>query len=235
MTNYKSKSWHQQKGETAKQFQMFEFFLSLQPDLQSYQTVRKQFSLSREYVERIAKKNKWIERSRNCKRHFQSLQDEIKAKAAQKIAFDWADWELENLEKVRVATEQMLTKCQKMLNAPLTEQTEKQKVVIDKATGVKITDSQGNVVYQNIIIIKPIRFNASDVLKYAEAVLILTKYLVEQNRITIPVNRVLPQPSKPIAEMTEDERQAYIDDLRSRQQAISRGEKFVEFDDDGEL
>ena len=213
---------------------MFEFFLRLHPDLQSYQTVSKNFALSREYVERIAKKkNRWIERARNYKNHFQSIQDEIKAKAAQKIALDWADWQRENLDYVRVVTEKMLNKCQRMLDAPLTEKTEKQQAVIDKATRKKITDSQGNVVYQNIIIIKPIRFNASDIPKFVEAVIILTKYLVEQNRITIPIKRILPAPSKPIAEMTAEEQDAYIAELRARQKAISRGEKIIEIDDDG--
>ncbi len=61
----------------------------------------------------------------------------MKEKAAAEIAFDWADWELENLDRVRGITELLLLRCEQMLDAPLVEKTKKEKPIIDPTTGKK--------------------------------------------------------------------------------------------------
>lgn len=215
------KSWYQRKNESPRQFELFEYYLSLEPLKRTYQSVSKHFSLSREYVEQIARKFFWVERSRSRNNFFAELADDAAAKAVREVEFDWIRWETANLDRVRVITENLLSRCEEMLAAPIVEQT---------TQDAKITDSQGNEFYQKITTVKPVRFTASDVPKHIEAVVILTKYLSEQNK---PALMFLPPPAKAVESMTIQEREAYIAEIRTRQQAIADG-KPIEFDDENE-
>ncbi len=227
------KSWHQRKNESARQFELFEYYLSLEPAHRSFHSVSEKFALSRVYVERIAKKFLWTERSRNRNNYFVEKADEVAANAVKDAEFDFVAWEEQKNIRFRVLTDSLLEKCEQMLKVPIQQTTVEKIAVVHPDTGEKFLDKNGDVVYQTITTVKPGRWNASDTVRFAEAAVILTKYLAEQN--IKPVKSPLPPPAKPVELMNQFERQLYIDELREKQRAIARGDfsdDIIERDDD---
>jgi hypothetical protein len=214
--------WHQQHGETDRQFQLFSFWLEQPPENRTSEIVAKHFGVGGEYVQQLSVKHRWPRRAMAHSHWLSQQADAILARAAQQTGFNWADWEIANNEKVRSITERMLARCEQMLSLPVTEMRKEENPVIDPATGQELTDSRGNVVYQTVTTVKPIRFNAADAPRYAEAAMILTRYLAEQNGGADPVP-TMPTPIKPIEDMSIEEREAYIAQLRERQQALVTG------------
>ncbi len=231
-----SKSWHQRRGESARQFEFFEYYLSLEPEHRSYQSISKQFSLSRIYIERIAKKFMWIERSRNKNNWLVEQADEVSAAAVKDAEFDYNVWEEQKNIRFRVLTDELLEKCEQMLAVPIQQTTVEKKAVVDPNTGAKLLDKDGEIIYQTITTIKPGKWNATDTVRFAEAAVVLTKYLSEQN--TKPNTRSpFPPPKKPLELMNMFERQAYIEDLREIQRQRAREDftdDVIKLDDDGE-
>jgi hypothetical protein len=230
-----SKSWHQRRNESARQFELFEYYLSLEPEHRSFQLVSKEFALSRVYVERIAKKFMWIERSRNKNNWLVEQADEVSAAGVKDAEFDYSVWEEEKNIRFRVLTDGLLEKCEQMLAVPIQQTTVEKKVVADPNTGAKLLDKDGEIIYQTITTIKPGKWNATDTVRFAEAAVVLTKYLAEQN--TKPFRSPLPPPPRPLELMNTFERQAYIDDLREIQRQRAREDftdDVIKLDDDGE-
>lgn len=218
------KPWHQQPNETAKQYAMFQFYLSLPLDQRTLVKVCEHFNFSQVYVGNIAGKWQWEARARAKANALADKVHQVQETAAAEIAFDWADWEMQNLDRVRGITEQILVRCEQMLALPVRESTKKDVPIFDAKTGKPVLDKDGKPVYQLVTIVKPVRFVAGDAPRYAEAAVILTKFLSETHRTGAPLSTILPPPPKPVEEMTVEEREAYIAELRAKQQQITRGE-----------
>jgi hypothetical protein len=235
MQEKEESSWHQRRNESARQFELFEFYLSLEPEHRSFQSVSKKFSLSRIYIERIAKRFFWIERARNKNNWLAEQADEVSAAAVQDAEFDYNVWEEQKNIRFRVLTDGLLEKCEEMLAVPITQTSVQKIAIVDPNTGAKILDGNGEQLYQTITTIKPGKWNATDTVRFAEAAVVLTKYLAEQN--TKPFRSPLPPPPKPVELMNLFERQAYIDELREIQRQRAREDftdDVIKLDDDGE-
>jgi hypothetical protein len=231
-----SKSWHNRRGESARAFDLFQFYLSLAPEKRTYEQVCIQYGLSRAYIEKLAAKFLWIERSRNRNNFFAEQADEVSAAAVKDAEFDYNVWEEEKNIRFRVLTDGLLEKCEQMLAVPITQTSVQKIAVVDPNTGAKLLDKDGEIIYQTITTIKPGKWNATDTVRFAEAAVVLTKYLAEQN--TKPNTRSpFPPPPKPLELMNMFERQAYIDDLREIQRQRAREDftdDVIKLDDDGE-
>jgi hypothetical protein len=230
-----SKSWHQRRGESARAFDLFQFYLSLAPEKRTYEQTCIKYGLSRAYIEKLAAKFLWIERSRNRNNWLVEQADEVSAAAVQDLEFDYSVWEEQKNIRFRVLTDGLLEKCEQMLAVPIQQTTVEKKVVVDPNTGAKLLDKDGEKIYQTITTIKPGKWNATDTVRFAEAAVVLTKYLSEQN--TKPFKSPLPPPSKPLELMSVFERQIYIDELREIQRQRAREDftdDVIKLDDDGE-
>ena len=220
--NSEIKPWHQQPGETDKAYSYFKYFLSLDPATRNLETVGFQFGVGKANIQKMSTRDNWMARAAAYTNFLTSAADSVAVAAEQDIAFNWADWELSNHDKVRGITERLLARCEQMLTLPVQEMKKETDPLMDPRTGEPILDSRGNQVYQTVTVVKPIRFTASDAPRYAEAALILTKYLAETNGIA-PLPS-LPAPHKPVEEMSVEEREEYIASIRAQQQALVRGE-----------
>lgn len=172
--------------------------------------------------------------NRDC--WLQQQADDVAAAAKKDAEFDFVEWERQKTERFRGLTDSLLEKCEQMLEVPIQQTTVTKKAVVDPNTGAKLLDEDGEIIYQTITMIKPGKWNASDIVRFAEAAVVLTKYLSEQN--SVPFKSPLPPPPKPIELMNLFERQQYIDELREIQRQFARedfADDVIKFnDDDGE-
>ncbi len=236
MQQIESKSWHQRAKETARQFELFEYYLSLEPEHRSLQKVSERFTVSRQYVDRIARKFLWEDRSRNRNNYFAEQADAVAVKAVKDAEFDFVEWEEQKNIRFRALTDGLLEKCEQMLQVPIQQTTVEKIAIVDPNTGAKLLDEDGEVVYPTITTIKPSRWNAADTVRFAEAAVVLTKYLAEQNTKP-PFRSPLPPPPKPIELMNLFEREQYINDLREIQRQRAREDftdDVIKLDEDGE-
>lgn len=213
--------WHRQKGESPREYECFNLFLISPPKQRTSKFVANSFGLTEQLITRTRTKWKWNERVLEYDRWLSREADKIAAQAVHETMFNWADWEWQNHEKVRAITERLLTRTEQMLNLPVQELVKKDPV-FHPETGDQLMDAEGKPLFATTIV-KPMRFTAGDVPRYAEAALILTRYLAEQNGLR-PIVPAIPAPHKPIDEMTIEERGEYIANLRARQQAIVSGQ-----------
>jgi hypothetical protein len=229
------KSWFRRKQETDRNFEMFSYYLSLPAMERSLQKVSERFAISRQYVDRIARKFLWEDRSMNRDCWLQQQADDVAVNAVKQAEFDYSVWEEEKNIRFRVLTDGLLEKCEAMLKVPITQTSVEKIAVVDPNTGAKLLDKDGEIIYQTITTIKPGKWNATDTVRFAEAAVVLTKYLSEQN--TKPSKSPFPPPKKPLELMNMFERQAYIDDLREIQRQRAREDftdDVIKLDDDGE-
>lgn len=216
--NDKRPVWHQQrnKGETDRNYGLFQYFLSLEPAERTLTKVAENFDIDLGYVSKLSIARNWLERAAAHTDWIAQQTDAAARRAAEQMALDWADWEYENLNRVRGITERLLANCEKMLNQPIQEMTKKTAPIKDKFGKAVVVD--GEQVYAEITTIKPVRHTAADAPRYAEAAVILTKYLKDQNSPSVePIRAPLPAPKKPVEEMTVEERDEYIAELRRAQ------------------
>lgn len=215
------KSWFRQTviplKETARQYEYFSYFLSLPPLERTSENVRKHFGLnSVRWIEEMRSKKNWNERAKDRDNFIAAKTDKDSLKKAKENAFDWIEWEHKNLEKSRLVADLFFARCFKMLEMPLTEKVE---------TITKVTDD-GKTIHQTTIH-KPTKFLASDVPKYIEAAIILSNYVLEQSRMfrhNRVININLPNPSKPVEEMNDKERESYIEELKEAKRRLELGE-----------
>jgi hypothetical protein len=216
------KSWHRREKETPRQYALFEYFLSLPAPERTSEKVAEKFAISLQYVQRIRSRQCWNNRAFDRDNFVASEIDAKVQNKAEETAFNWLEWEQNNLEQTRKLSGQFFDRCKEMFALPLTETKEE----------ITETTPDGKTIHKTIVT-KPIRFTAGDAPKYAEAAIILSRFVLEQSGGTRPAGNIaLPKPPKPIDEMTPDERIAYINDLKAAQGAIERGE-MPSFDETG--
>jgi hypothetical protein len=221
MQQIESKSWHQRAKETARQFELFEYYLSLEPEHRSLQKVSERFTVSRQYVDRVARKFLWEDRSRNRNNYFAEQADAVAVNAVKQVEFDYQIWEEQKTARFRDLTDSLLEKCEQMLQVPIQQTTVEKIAIVDPNTGAKLLDEDGEIIYQTITTIKPSRWNAADTVRFAEAAVVLTKYLAEQNTKP-PFRSPLPPPPKPVELMSIFEREQWIEELREIQRQRAR-------------
>lgn len=209
--------------ETARQFELFQYFLSLQPVERTSENVRKHFGFTNKRgVEKVRSDKQWNRRAQafddNRAKHVETKMNE---KAAE-VAFDWAAWEGENLENVKNIADQLFKKTKEILSLPVTETTKKNPII----------DQNGQIVFQEITL-KPLRFSASDAPRFAEAAVLLSRFVIEQTeaskRAKQNVNLHLPKPKKAWDQMSPEDIEAYIEECNLARTAIEKGEGVEDF------
>ena len=211
-----ARSWHRQPDETDRQFELFEFFLSLKPADRTSQTVGQHFAVSRRYIQQVRDAKKWNDRARDRDNFVAEKGDAAIADQAAKVAFDWAEYEQEQLDNAVELSRLFAVKAIEIAKMPIVEETE---TIVE-------TSPDGKTVHKTIVR-KPLKVTASDAPKFAEAALILSRYATEQAdaaRRGSNVNIHLPKPDKPIDQMTKDERETYIAECMRARQAMERGD-----------
>lgn len=220
--------WHRQGGEplkeTARQYAMFQFFLSLPPEIRTAEKVQKHFNLqSDRQVHRLRSEKMWNQRAQAHDEAQAVRIDEKRAKVLENAAFDWAKWETDNLENVREITDLLFKKTKEILTLPVVETTRKNPII----------DQNGELIYQEITL-KPTKFSAGDAPRYAEAAVLLSKFYVEQTEAAKAkeaggFNLHLPKPKKPVDQMSPEEIEEWIAECNSAKTALEKGESVEDY------
>lgn len=220
-----ARSWHRQSkppmNETARQYALFEFFLSLPPSKRTNPKVAGKFRVSESYIREIRRKRKWNDRAADRDNHLASKADAAAEQVAEQSAFDWAKFEQENLTAAVEMSQLFAARAIEIGKMPITETTE---------TITETTDD-GKTLHKTIVH-KPLRVTAADAPRFAEAALILSRYAIEQGEAARASggreNIHLPKPPKPLSEMSPDETASYIAELeRARDAMVQGGVEYV--------
>jgi hypothetical protein len=211
-----ARSWHRQPKETPRQYEIFEYFLSLPPAERIANKVSSRFKVSDSYINKMRRVQKWNDRARDRDNHLASKADEAAERVVEQVAFDWQSYEQENLQNSVELSRLFAGKAKEIALMPVTETTE----TITEQT------PDGKTIHKTIVH-RPLRVTASDAPRFAEAALILSRYAIEQSeaaRRGESVNIHLPKPPKPLDQMTPDERGEYIKQLSDAREALIRGD-----------
>ena len=222
-----NQSWLRQPNESEKSYEYFSYFLSLPPADRSNRKVAEEYTVSEQNIKKIRRRWNWNERTLAYDNHLARASIRGAVKAAEKAEFDWATWETTNLEKTRKITDELYTKAEEILNLEVVESKTLEKQIFDTKTGKPVLDSEGNPVYQQVIIHSPLKFKLSDAARLTEAAIILTQYAVAKQRVLlvkVDFNDYMPKLLKSLDDMTEVELDEYIKEIRHTKEAILKGE-----------
>lgn len=226
MSENTKKTWLRGDFENDRAFEIFNTFLNLSPSERTSRRVAEIWSLSEGRVKQLRNKYHWNERVRDYDNYMAEKRDVAVEKNVGIVAFDWAKWELENLERTRQITDKLFTRSEQILAMPFVK-AEKREAIIDPKTGEPLLDREGNPVHQVVQIVNPMRFSAGDASRFAEAGVVLTQYATARARALAPReagNHQLPQPEKALEDMTPEEIEIYILQIEQATEAIARGE-----------
>lgn len=220
-----NQSWLRREDETNKQFDLFQTFLYLPPSERTSLKVAEKFRVSERYISRIRSEKNWNERTRDFDNFLAVRASGKVAKVAEEKAFDWEKWEQGNIEKTVSIVDKLFAKCDEILNYKTFRRKFDEKP-LTYADGEPILDAEGKQIHQQIVIIEPIKFSAGDGARMAEAAVLMSQFLMMRQRQQSPLthNAGLPEPSKPLDDMSPDELEQYALECRAASAAIARGE-----------
>jgi hypothetical protein len=108
-------AWLRQPKESEKTFEYFSYFLSLPPAERSNRRVSEEYTVSEQNIKQIRRRWKWNERALEYDNHLSSAATRAMTKAVEKAEFNWAAWEIANLEKTRRITDELFNKVEEIL------------------------------------------------------------------------------------------------------------------------
>lgn len=230
-----SKMWHKnyyKNNESQRYYNWFKIYLMLEK--RSEQAVANSANVNQSTISKVAQKFKWRKRANAWDSHFNKKWEEnFREKFQAKLETDPAlmiDRKMKQLADLEFVSDQMLENLIELLRQPVIEKVRRKKRLV--IGGKKINDDDGNPVYLVTNITKPVRYSGGDIIKLADAIIILSHYLHDQiTKLTAKEQetnllnpQLLLQPDKPFSRMDAAEQLRHADLLRTVVKRTSDGE-----------